>query len=79
MLAEALMEEELHTIYTVERVFKDLTYTSRMDCYVVREGALLKTATGLITHGYARIDSRRDWSLVSFDERVMQALGGGHG
>jgi acyl-CoA thioesterase FadM len=79
ILAEALMEEELYTVYTVERIFKDLTYTSRMDCYVVRGGELLKTATGLITHGYARIDSRRDWSLVSFDERVVRALGGGHG
>ena len=76
MLDEVVMEEELYTIYTVEDVFKDFTYTSRMDCYVVREGELVQTATGRITHGYAVIENRRDWRLVSFDERVSRALRG---
>ena len=48
------MEEELYTVFTVEDVFKDLTYTARMDCYVLRGGRLVQTATGRITHGYAR-------------------------
>jgi acyl-CoA thioesterase FadM len=74
ILDEALMEEDLYTIYTVEDVFKDFTYTSRMDCYVVRDGHLVKTATGRITHGYAVIENRRDWSLVEFDEPVLRAL-----
>jgi acyl-CoA thioesterase FadM len=74
MLDEALMEEELYTVYTVEQIFKDFTYTSRMDCYVVRDGRLLKMATGTITHGYAVIENRRDWNLVHFDERVQGAL-----
>lgn len=73
---EALMEEDLYTIYTVEDVFKDFTYTSRMDCYVVRDGELVQTATGRITHGYALIESRSDWRLVNFDERVGRALRG---
>jgi acyl-CoA thioesterase FadM len=77
MLDEALMAEDLYTIYTVEQIFKDFTYTSRMDCYVVRDGDLLKTATGVITHGYAVIENRRDWSLVNFDERVQRAFRGG--
>ncbi|OEU87014.1 hypothetical protein DB35_25975 [Streptomyces abyssalis] len=76
ILDEALMEEDLYTVYTVESIFKDFTYTSRMDCYVVRDGKLVKTATGKITHGYAVIENRRDWSLVNFDERVVRALGG---
>lgn len=76
ILDEALMEEDLYTVYTVESVFKDFTYTSRMDCYVVRNGELVHTATGTITHGYAVIENRRDWSLVNFDERVVRALGG---
>ncbi|WP_262700347.1 MULTISPECIES: thioesterase family protein [Streptomyces] len=76
VLDEALMEEDLYTVYTVEDVFKDFTYTSRMDCYVVREGRLVRTATGTITHGYAEIESRHDWSLVTFDDRVLRALGG---
>ncbi|MET7765631.1 hypothetical protein [Streptomyces sp. NPDC005336] len=73
---EALMEEDLYTVYTVEEIFKDFTYTARMDCYVVRDGGLALTATGRITHGYAVIENRRDWRLVSFDRRVLDALGG---
>ena len=76
ILDEALMEEDLHIVYTVEDIFKDATYTSRMDCYVVRDGTLLRTATGSIVHGYAVITSRRDWRLVPFDDRVLRALGG---
>ncbi|WP_435834492.1 hypothetical protein [Streptomyces abikoensis] len=76
ILDEALMEEDLYTVYTVEGVFKDFTYTSRMDCYVVRDGRLVQTATGRITHGYALIESRRDWRLVNFDDRVVRALNG---
>jgi acyl-CoA thioesterase FadM len=75
-LDEALMEEELYTVFTVEDVFKGVTYTARMDCYVVRDGALVQTATGRITHGYAVIQNRRDWSLVDFDERMLAALAG---
>ncbi|MCX2732045.1 thioesterase family protein [Saccharopolyspora sp. NFXS83] len=79
LLGEARMEEELYTIFTVERVFKRLTYTARMDCYVLRDGVLVPTATGRITHGYAVIDNRRDWSLVDFDDQMLAALGGGSG
>ncbi|QKW22395.1 hypothetical protein HUT16_27900 [Kitasatospora sp. NA04385] len=76
ILDEALMEEELYTVYTVEDVFKDFTYTSRMDCYVIRDGELVRTATGKVTHGYAVVDNRREWNLVTFDERVAKALRG---
>lgn len=76
ILDEALIEDDLYTIYTVEQVFKDLTYTSRMDCYVVRDGKLRPTATGTITHGYAVIDNRRDWRLVNFDQQVLDAFHG---
>jgi len=76
ILADALMEEDLYTIYTVEQVLKNLTYTSRMDCYVLRDGAMVHTATGTITHGYAVIENRREWRLVAFDDQVMAALSG---
>lgn len=76
LLREALMEETIYTVYTVEQIFKDVTYTSRMDCYVVRDNRLIHTATGKITHGYAKILNRRDWSLVNFDESVLAALRG---
>jgi acyl-CoA thioesterase FadM len=77
ILQEAMMEETLYTVFTVEDIFKDTTYRSRMDCYVERHGELVHTATGVITHGYAAVDGRRDWSLVTFDEEVSSALRAG--
>lgn len=76
ILDEALMEETIYVVYTVEEIFKEFTYTSRMDCYVPRGDGLLHTATGRITHGYAEIESRRDWKLVTFDDTVVRALSG---
>jgi len=76
IVGEARMEEVVHTVFTVEDVFKNFTYTARMDCYVVRDGDLVPTATGTITHGYALIDSRRDWSVVEFPEHLAAALRG---
>lgn len=75
MLREALIEEDIYTVFTVESVFKRFTYTGRIDCYVVRAGELLRTATGRITHGYLELRSRREWSLVSFDDATLRALG----
>ncbi|MEV5545600.1 hypothetical protein AB0L35_05570 [Streptomyces sp. NPDC052309] len=79
MLAEARMEEDIYTVLTVEDVFKRLIYTARMDCYVLRDGVPVHTATGRITHGYALIENRRDWSLAEFDDRMIQRLNGQHG
>ncbi|MGW7367827.1 acyl-CoA thioesterase [Streptomyces sp. NPDC054841] len=76
VLDEARMEEDLYIVLTVEDVFKGFTYTSRMDTYVVRDGELIQTSTGRITHGYAVIENRRDWSLVPFDDRMNAALEG---
>jgi acyl-CoA thioesterase FadM len=76
ILGEAAMEDELFTVFTVEDVFKRFTYNARMDCYVRRGDRLVPTATGRITHGYAVIDSRRDWSVVNFDDRLLAAVSG---
>ena len=75
-LGEAAMEEDLYTVFVVEEVFKRLTFTARMDCYVLRDGQFVPTATGRITHGWAEIASRGDWSLVPFDDRLMRVLTG---
>jgi hypothetical protein len=76
ILDEAKMEEELYTVFTVEDVFKRYTFTARMDCYVQRDGHLVPVATGRITHGWAQIENRRDWSMVRFDDRLTDALTG---
>ncbi|MFI1288107.1 thioesterase family protein [Streptomyces sp. NPDC020792] len=74
---EVRIEDELYTVFTVEDVFKAVLFTARMDCYVVRDGALVRVATGHITHGYVTKESpERDWSLVTFDDEVLAALGG---
>ncbi|MEV8438169.1 thioesterase family protein [Actinosynnema sp. NPDC051121] len=75
-LREANMEETLYTVFTVEEVFKRYTFTARMDCYVLRDGVLVPTATGRITHGWAVIENRKDWSLVDFDDRLLGAITG---
>lgn len=74
LLDEAPMESDLYTVFSVEQVFKDLTYTAAMDCYVRRDGQLVQTARGRITHGYAVIQDRGDWRLVNFDDRLLRAL-----
>lgn len=76
ILREAHLEEQIYTVFTVTDIFKDLTYTARMDCFVQRGDHLIKTATGEITHGYAVVLDRRDWRLVPFDERTLAALRG---
>ncbi|HLX49666.1 MAG TPA: hypothetical protein VKS82_15160 [Streptosporangiaceae bacterium] len=76
MLDEAIMEEELYTVFTVQNIFKNFSFRARMDAYVMREGELLRTAAGWITHGYAQIKNRREFSLVELDDRMLAALGG---
>lgn len=77
VLAEVVMEEYLYTVLTVESIFKNLTYAARMDTYLLRDGGLVHTATGRITHGYAQIDSYGDLHLVELDRRMLTALAGG--
>jgi acyl-CoA thioesterase FadM len=74
LLGETRMEEELYTVYTIENIFKSLLYTARMDCYVVRDGALVKTATGTITHGYLTEHAPNQWSMATLDESAVEAL-----
>jgi len=74
LLNEAMMEETLYTVYTLVDTYRDFTYTHAMNCYVVRDGKLVQTATGHITHGYARINDRSDWSLVAFDDDTKESI-----
>ncbi|MGW0206002.1 hypothetical protein ACWDZ8_09290 [Streptomyces sp. NPDC003233] len=76
ILGEALLEEDLYTVYTVESIFKNLLYTARMDCYVVRDGRLVQVATGVITHGYGIVENGNEARVVSWDDRVDRRLKG---
>jgi acyl-CoA thioesterase FadM len=77
MLDEVVMEEDLWTVFAVESIFKNFTYTARMDTYVLRDERLLRTATGRITHAYGEIVNRREIKLIEFDRRLRTALEGG--
>ena len=74
MLSDAFMEETVHTVFTVDDVLKDISYTARMDCYVQRGGRLLHTATGTIMHGYAISRGEDAGSVAVFDDKVRTAL-----
>jgi acyl-CoA thioesterase FadM len=77
ILEDAFMEETLYTVFTVEDIFKQIRYTARMDCYVPRQGDLVRTATGRITHAYLQIADRgTGGGVAQFDEAVMAALRG---
>lgn len=71
---EVGMEEEILTVFEVESVFKKSIYTARVDTYALRDGTAVLVSSGRITHGYAHIDSRRDWSMVEFNRVLMAAL-----
>lgn len=71
----AFMEETMFILYTVEDILKDVSYTARMDCYVIRNGEPLLTATSWIMHGYAEIKGHTG-SLAHFDTATITALQG---
>ena len=76
ILEDAFMEEKIFTVYSVKEIFKNFVYTAGFDCYVERGNELVHTATGSITHGYAVIDNRQNWTLVNLDEETIDALRG---
>ncbi|WP_367127680.1 thioesterase family protein [Saccharothrix sp. HUAS TT1] len=77
LLADAHMEETLHTVFTVEEILKDVMYTARMDTYVRRGDTLVHTATASIVHGYAVSRGENAGSLAEFDPETRAALLGG--
>ncbi|MCM3807317.1 hypothetical protein ND808_15760 [Streptomyces sp. DR7-3] len=74
MLADALMEETLHTVFTVQEIVKDVMYTATFDTYVHRDGRLVHTATGTIMHGYAVSRGELAGTLAEFDDTTRAAL-----
>ncbi|MEU4745436.1 thioesterase [Actinosynnema sp. NPDC023658] len=77
LLADAQMEETLHTVFTVGEIIKDVMYTARMDTYVRRGDVLVHTATASIVHGYAVSRGEKAGSLAEFDADTLTALLGG--
>ncbi|MGH3935805.1 MAG: thioesterase family protein, partial [Pseudonocardiaceae bacterium] len=76
LLADAHMEETVHTTLVVEDVLKDTTYDARMDCYVRRGTALTRVATARILHGYVISRGERAGELARLDADMVSALTG---
>ncbi|MFJ6194951.1 thioesterase [Micromonospora sp. NPDC092111] len=74
LLADAHLEEELHTVFTVDDIVKDIMFTGRMDCYVVRDGRIVHTATGSITHGYGVAGGPDAGQVATMDAQTQAAL-----
>jgi acyl-CoA thioesterase FadM len=78
IVGEAYMEEPLFIAYGLEEITKGYTYTCSMRAFAQRGKQLHHVASGEIVHGYAHIDSRKDWSLVRLTAEVEASLRGGH-
>ncbi|SBT41156.1 hotdog family protein [Micromonospora narathiwatensis] len=74
LLADAYLEEELHTVFTVDDIVKDVMFTGRMDCYVVRDDRIVHTATGSITHGYGVASGPDAGQVAVMDPQTQAAL-----
>ncbi|HKT00939.1 MAG TPA: thioesterase family protein [Rugosimonospora sp.] len=76
LLADARMEETVHTRFAVEDVHLGTTYDARMDCHVERAGQRVPVATARIQHGYAISRGPRAGQLAELDAATLRALTG---
>ena len=76
LLADARMDDDIHTRFSVGEILKDRAYEGRMDCHVERDGRPVHVATGEILHGYAQSDGAQAGELVVLDEPTKAALQG---
>jgi acyl-CoA thioesterase FadM len=74
LLADAWMEEIMHTVFTVDEVLKRSSFSARMDCYVRRGDTLTHAATGRILHGYAIARGQGAGQLAELDDATVAAL-----
>ena len=74
LVADAHMEETIHTTFVVEDVMKGIMFDGRMDCYVQRGDKLVHTATARILHGYAISAGERAGQLTELDQATLDAL-----
>ncbi|MFD0900336.1 thioesterase family protein [Actinomadura sediminis] len=72
--APARMEETIHTVFTVREIMRGVMFDARMDCHVLRDGALVPVATARILHGYAIAAGEGAGTLAELDDGVVRAL-----
>ncbi|MCG8914804.1 thioesterase family protein [Actinokineospora sp. PR83] len=76
MVADAYMEEVVHTVFRIQDMIKDISYTATVDHYVQRGDELVRTATGTIMHGYAYSRGELAGTVASIDEQTRAKLFG---
>ena len=74
LLADAVMEETVHTVLTVTDVLKGVSFDARMDCYADRGSRLVHVATGRILHAYAIARGPDAGRLAVLDQAAIDAL-----
>jgi acyl-CoA thioesterase FadM len=74
LLADAHMEETVHTVFTVQDFLKDISYTATVDHYVRRGDQLVHIATGTIMHGYAVSRGPQAGTVAVLDEATKNAM-----
>jgi len=74
LVADAHMEETIHTVFTVQDFLKDISYTATFDTYVHRGNQLVHTATGTIMHGYAVSRGPQAGTVAVLDEDTKNAM-----
>jgi acyl-CoA thioesterase FadM len=72
--AAVAMEETVHTAFVVTDVVKDVGFDARMDCYVRRNGTLVRAATAQILHAYAVARGPGAGRLAELDAETVAAL-----
>jgi len=77
MLADAHMEETVHTTFVVDDILRGSMFDGRMDCYVTRGDEVVHTATARILHGYAISRGPLAGTVAELDAGVVAALRGG--
>jgi acyl-CoA thioesterase FadM len=76
LLADAHMEEDVHTTFSVTDVLKDVVWEGRMDCHVHRDSTPVWVATASIQHGYAVSRGRDAGRLAVLDPVTVAVLTG---
>lgn len=72
--APAHMEETIHTVFRVDDILLNTTYTATMECWVQRADHLVLVASGTIMHGYAISRGEHAGTVARLDEATQSAL-----
>jgi acyl-CoA thioesterase FadM len=76
ILADAFMEETVHTVLTVTDILRQVSFAAQIDHYVRRGAEFVHTATGTIVHAYAIASGPGAGGLAELDGAVVAALTG---